>query len=61
DYNKIIEEKIAERVARTVRRDAVIMCEFLITSDREFFDELTPDRERKFFETALDFVKQEYG
>ncbi|MBJ8025844.1 MobV family relaxase, partial [Bacillus cereus] len=23
--------------------------------------ELTPDRERKFFETALDFVKQEYG
>ncbi|MGG0009167.1 MobV family relaxase [Bacillus tropicus] len=61
DYNKIIEEKIAERVARTVRRDAVIMCEFLITSDREFFEELTPDRERKFFETALDFVKQEYG
>ncbi|MGR5880751.1 MobV family relaxase [Bacillus cereus] len=61
DYNKIIEEKIVERVARTVRRDAVIMCEFLITSDREFFEELTPDRERKFFETALDFVKQEYG
>ncbi|WP_408673222.1 hypothetical protein, partial [Xenorhabdus doucetiae] len=23
-----------------MRRDAVIMCEFLITSDREFFEEL---------------------
>lgn len=61
DYNKVIEEKIAERVARTVRRDAVIMCEFLITSDREFFEELEPEKERQFFETALDFVKKEYG
>ncbi|MEC2554791.1 MobV family relaxase, partial [Bacillus tropicus] len=61
DYKQVIEEKIAERVARTVRKDAVIMCEFLITSDREFFEELEPDRERKFFETALDFIKQEYG
>ncbi|KXY28139.1 hypothetical protein AT267_10725, partial [Bacillus cereus] len=61
DYKQVIEEKIAERVARTVRRDAVIMCEFLITSDREFFEGLEPEKERLFFETALDFIKQEYG
>ncbi|MGG3047146.1 MobV family relaxase [Bacillus anthracis] len=61
DYKEVIEQKIEDRVARTVRRDAVIMCEFLITSDREFFEELTSDRERQFFETALDFIKQEYG
>lgn len=61
DYKEVIEGKIAERVARTVRRDAVIMCEFLITSDREFFEGLEPEKERLFFETALDFIKQEYG
>lgn len=61
DYKQVIEAQIAERVVRTVRRDAVIMCEFLITSDREFFEGLEPKKERLFFETALDFIKQEYG
>ena len=61
DYKEVIEQKIEDRVARTVRKDAVIMCEFLITSDREFFEELEPEKERQFFETALDFIKQEYG
>src|SRR5699024_4867216 len=33
----------------------------LITSDKEFFDNQTPEDTKQFFEHAKDFLEQEYG
>ena len=44
---------------KTIRKDAVKNVELIFTSDKDFFDKLTPEDERKFFEKSLEFA-QEY-
>lgn len=63
DYIQTVNEKIEEGVEsnRKIRKDAVRLCEFLVTSDNELFDSLSEDDEKKFFDTALDFIKDKYG
>lgn len=38
-----------------------VMCEFVITSDKEFFERLGNERTRKFFEDAYNFVTAKVG
>jgi hypothetical protein len=37
------------------------MCEFLITSDKEFFDKLGEEKTKRFFNHAYDFVASKVG
>lgn len=46
---------------RAVRKDAVLVCEWIITSDSEFFESLTPADTREYFQTAIDFFAERYG
>src|SRR5699024_11021985 len=46
---------------RKIRTDAVKHVDGLITSDKEFFDNQTPEDTKQFFEHAKDFLEQEYG
>lgn len=63
DYNKRVKEIIESQKegTRKIRKDAVLVNEFLVTSDRKFFDELSPDREKEFFKESLAFFKERYG
>lgn len=63
DYNEHVNARIEEkREAQTkVRKDAVRVASFLVSSDREFFDGLTPEEEKRFFETSLAFFQERYG
>lgn len=63
DYNQKINERIEEGVTtgKTIRKDAVRVASFLVTSDRHFFDQLSPGQEREFFESAYDFFCDKYG
>lgn len=63
DYLKTIKEKIAQNVEsnRATRKDAVVMAEFVVTSDKDFFERLNPNEERLFFEKAYTFLKERYG
>lgn len=63
DYLENVKEKIAQNVEtnRAVRKDAVVMCEFIVTSDKGFFDGIDPHKERQFFEDAYNFLKNRYG
>lgn len=45
----------------TIRRDAVVMSEALVTSDRAFFASLTPEKQKAFFSDALSFLRTQYG
>lgn len=63
DYLENVKEKIVQNVEtnRAVRKDAVVMCEFIVTSDKGFFDSIDPHKERQFFEDAYNFLKDRYG
>ena len=42
-------------------KQSTVLCEFVITSDKEFFDRLGKERTRRFFEDAYDFVTAKVG
>jgi len=46
---------------RAVRKDAVTMCQILVTSDSKFFEGLTPEKEKQFFQQSLEFLAERYG
>lgn len=43
------------------KKQSTILCEFVITSDKEFFDRLGGERTRQFFSHAYDFVCSKAG
>lgn len=63
DYKQEIQQVISENVKsdKKIRKDAVLVSEFLITSDTTFFDNLSPDEQKRYFETAKDFIADRYG
>lgn len=42
-------------------KQSTILCEFIITSDKDFFDRLGTDKTKQFFEHAYDFVTAKVG
>ncbi|KAB2397083.1 MobV family relaxase, partial [Bacillus cereus] len=66
DYLKTVKDKIEQNVEtnRAIRKDAVVMCEFVVTSNREFFDVLDmvdSAQQKVFFKEAYSFLKDRYG
>jgi hypothetical protein len=43
------------------KSDAVQMVSVLISSDKEFFDKLTPEQTKEFFQINYDYLKELYG
>lgn len=46
---------------KAIRKDAVTYCECIISSDKKFFESLTDDLIREFFEISLDYLKNKIG
>ncbi len=42
-------------------KQSTVMCEFLITSDKDFFDKLGEEKTKKFFNDAYHFVSSKVG
>jgi len=63
DFNQAIQNEIDERYKgqKAIRKDAVKLCEFVVTSDKDFFDQLAPGKEKRFFEESLSFIQDRYG
>ena len=62
-YKKKINEELEKRykVNKSLRKDANLCVEVIFTSDKEFFDKLTPEQERLYFEKSLEFLKEFAG
>ena len=62
-YSEKINKEIKDRykVNKSIRKDAVLCVEVLFTSDKEFFDKLTPEQEKKYFEKSVEFLKEQFG
>lgn len=63
DYQERIQREIDERYTgeRAIRKDAVKLCSFVVTSDKAFFDGLNPQEEKRFFEESVKFLQDRYG
>lgn len=46
---------------RAVRKDAVVTCGFICTSDQTFFENMSQSEKDKFFQVSHDFIKNRYG
>lgn len=63
NYKRSIKEKLSSLVesSRAVRKDAVVVCNFIVTSDSETMDALGVDRQREFFEDSVKWFSDRYG
>lgn len=62
-YQKDIQTFIDEKKisTRAVRSDAVLVNEWIITSDRTFFNGLTEQETKEFFEAAKEYFSEKFG
>ena len=62
-FNELVEERLKEgyKGKKALRKDAVKLCEFLFTSDKEFFDKLTQEQQIDYFRDCLTYVQLFYG
>ena len=63
NYKKDIENFINENksTTRAVRKDAVLINEWIITSDRKFFENLSDEDTKEFFITAKEYFAENFG
>lgn len=63
NYKRSIKEKLSNLVesSRAVRKDAVVVCNFIVTSDNETMNALGADRQREFFQNSVKWFSDRYG
>lgn len=61
DYNERVKEIIESQKTgtRKTRKDAVLVNELLVTSDRDFFEQLDPGEQKRFFEESYKLFSDE--
>ena len=61
-YTQFINDKIAAlNLPTKVRKDAVLMCSFVVGSDRAFFKNLSAREQQHFFMDCVRFFAERYG
>ncbi|MDN6390256.1 MAG: plasmid recombination protein, partial [Lactococcus lactis] len=63
NYKRDIEKFINENKStkRAVRKDAVLINEWIISSDSKFFKDLTQQETKNFFASAKDYFAENFG
>jgi hypothetical protein len=63
DYQQVIDETIDANYTgnRKIRSDAIRHVDGLITSDKEFFEDMNDSEIKTFFKDSLEFLENEYG
>lgn len=63
NYKRSIKEKLSNLVesSRAIRKDAVVVCNFIVTSDNETMDALGANRQREFFQDSVKWFSDRYG
>ena len=63
-YTQAISERISQRnnpQNRALRKDAVLLSEFIISSDKDFFDKLSYEETKLYFTCASEFLSDFFG
>ena len=71
NYNIVRTDNLYQEVKQTIedylytpkaiRKDAVHLCSFIVTSDNETMTAMSPETQRQFFADSVDFFKRRYG
>src|SRR5699024_12421635 len=63
NYNERVKDIIDSQKTgtRKTRKDAVLVNELLMTSDRNFFDNVNKDEQKRFFEASYNLLSERYG
>lgn len=63
NFNSKVDEiiKASVKTDKKIRKDAVRLCDIVITSDPKFFDGLTDEELKKFFKESCKFLVDRYG
>src|SRR5699024_12051837 len=63
DYNERVKEIIESQKTgtRKTRKDAVLVNELLVTSDRDFYEQLAPGEQKRLFEESYKLISERYG
>ncbi|MDL2216874.1 plasmid recombination protein, partial [Desulfovibrio sp. OttesenSCG-928-M14] len=62
NYSKAIQNRIDDLLlVKAVRKDAVHMCGLIVSSDSTFFEKLSPEETRRFFEESKAFLTEFVG
>ncbi|MDU5211572.1 MAG: MobV family relaxase [Clostridium sp.] len=49
------------RSERAIRKDVTVYCECIVSSDGTFFENLTEDKQKEFFKSSLEYLKNKIG
>ena len=61
-YLVFIDERIKELAPkRKIKDDAVLITSFILGSDKEFFDGISPETQKRFFSDCTKFFAERYG
>lgn len=61
-YLAFIDERIKELAPkRKIKDDAVLITSFILGSDKEFFDGIAPETQKRFFSDCTEFFAERYG
>lgn len=61
-YLAFINERIKELAPkRKIKDDAVLITSFILGSDKEFFDGISPEAQKRFFDDCTEFFAECYG
>ena len=62
NYAQAVQNRIDDLLlVKAVRKDAVHLCGLIVSSDKAFFDRLTPEESRRFFEESKAFLTEFVG
>ena len=61
NYLNKIDEFVDKHVEKKIRKDAVLVNDWIITSDKAFFDNLSEDETKRYFEESLKYFAKEFG
>lgn len=62
-FNEYIDKQLAERYTgnKAIRKDAVRMVQVLFTSDSDFFDQLSAEQAKDYFQSCYDWAAKRWG
>ena len=61
-YLAFIDKRIKELAPkRKIKDDAVLITSFILGSDKEFFDGISPEAQKRFFDDCTEFFAERYG
>ena len=59
--HKLIEKYNLLGTTKMIKKNRVVVCEMIVTSDNDFFNSISLDEEKRYFQEAFDFIAEYKG